>query len=271
MTTDIPALAAAALIDYLADFDILLLILARLVACFLVLPMLAGNSIPVMARVMFAFCLSVLVHSTGAIGVVAYEPNMIGYFTLVFNEIAAGILMGFLVYLAFAIIYLAGQIMDHQIGFAMVNILDPLSSTQVPVIGTLLYFLMMALFVASGGFNYVIFVVSTSFEIANVGQVFLLGNYNLLVYCIGIFANFMVLAVQFSMPIAGAMFVINVMLGVLVKSAPQMNVFVIGMPLKLFLGMLLLWTLIPMFNTYYNTLFEFGYDTLRVAIVGLVR
>jgi len=269
MTTDIPELAAFVLLGFFENFDVLLLVMVRMLAFFLLVPVLAGATTPVMVRVMLAFAVSYMVFMTGAIGEITYTPNMIGYFELVMTEFVAGILMGFMVYMAFAIIFFVGQIIDYQIGFMMASLFDPISQIQVPVVGNLLYFVMMALFVVSGGLAELIAAVMLSYGMAPIGEIFILENNVLLLYCLSVFLSYFLIALQFALPVTGSILIVDVMLGILVKAVPQMNIFVVGMPLKTCLGLTILWFITPIFATYYYVVYEQAANAMMAVIGGL--
>jgi len=264
-------LAATALLPLYENIDIFLLIMARIVGFLLLVPVLAGMSLPAMARITLGLGLTAIVFFSGAAGTVEYTPNVVGYFSLLLGELLAGILMGFIVYSTFAIVYLVGELVDRQIGFAMASVFDPVMQLQVPVIGNLLYFTIMALFIVSGGLTSLIGALILSFELAPLGQVFVLGNNVLLMYVLGTFVGFFMLAVQFSLPIAGAIFIVDIMLGILVKAVPQMNVFVVGMPLKVLLGLTLMSVLTPIFSTYYFILYEQAAEGIMAVVGGLTQ
>ncbi|MCL2617573.1 MAG: flagellar biosynthetic protein FliR [Defluviitaleaceae bacterium] len=269
MTTDIPELAAYALLNFFQNFDVLLLVMVRLLAFIMLVPVLAGATIPTMPRVMLAFSLAYMVFSAGVVGEITYFPTVPVYGQMILVELVAGLMMGFMVYMAFAIIYFAGQIIDYQIGFMMASLFDPISQIQVPVVGNLLFFTMMALFVVSGGLSTFIAAVVLSYEIAPVGQIFVLENNTLLLYAASMFSVYLRLGLQFALPIAGSLFIVNVMLGILVKAVPQMNVFVVGMPLKTLLGLSIMWFTMPVFAIYYIMIYEFAEEMLMAVVGGL--
>ncbi|MCL2851790.1 MAG: flagellar biosynthetic protein FliR [Defluviitaleaceae bacterium] len=269
MTTDIPELAAYALVGFFNNFDVLLLVMVRMLAFFMLVPVLAGATIPTMPRVMLAFAVSYMVFATGVAGEISYVPNVTGYFSLILSELLAGLLMGFIVYIAFAVIYFVGQIVDYQIGFMMASLFDPISQIQVPVVGNLLFFTMMALFVVSGGLSSLIAAVMLSYGIAPIGEIFILENNVLMVYCLSLFSAYFLLGLQFALPITGSILLVDVMLGILVKAVPQMNIFVVGMPIKTFLGLSIMWFITPVFATYYYIIYEHAAEALMSVIGGL--
>jgi len=76
-------------------------------------------------------------------------------------------------------------------------------------------------------------------------------------------------AVQIGLPITGAIMIIDIAMGMLVKAAPQMNVFVVGMPIKLLAGLTLLYMLTPLLSNAYNTIFDLAYSALAGVMKGM--
>jgi flagellar biosynthetic protein FliR len=128
----------------------------------------------------------------------------------------------------------------------------------------------MALMVVTDGLANFMWAFMISFEILPIGSAYILGNQPIAQFIILQMTAFVVMGVQIALPIIGALTIINVALGVMVKAAPQMNVFVVGMPLKIIIGFfLLLTTMAGPVNRIYRNLFTFAYDSLAEIIWGL--
>ncbi len=96
------------------------------------------------------------------------------------------------------------------------------------------------------------------------------GNEKLAYYVLMMLTEFLVVGVQIAMPIIGTILVIDAVLGILVKAVPQMNVFVIGMPLKVLAGLFILFMMVgPMVNMMYTELFERAYNALNEIMWGM--
>jgi flagellar biosynthetic protein FliR len=255
----------AALPDIISGYATIVAIFARLAAFFMLVPVLSASGMPMQARILFAFAVSLMAFEAGA---GAVEPA--GYLELglvVAKEFFAGFAMGFAVNMAMSVVLFIGQIIDYQIGFSMVSVFDPMTQTQAPVTGNLLYLAACALLVQSGGLNALIALAVGSYRIVPIGKAVLLGNGPLAQRAVLSLAQFLADAVRLSLPVAGAMLIVDVAMGLLVKAVPQMNIFVVGMPIKLLAGLALLWMLSPMaasiFEEAYGTAFRDALKTLR--------
>ncbi|MCL2665120.1 MAG: flagellar biosynthetic protein FliR, partial [Defluviitaleaceae bacterium] len=109
-----------------------------------------------------------------------------------------------------------------------------------------------------------------SYSILPVGSANILGNPMLAWYMLELMADFFIVAVKIALPIVGSILVIDAALGIMVKAVPQMNVFVVGMPIKLLMGLLLLLMVgVPSLVTIYNYVFDLAHEALINVIWGM--
>lgn len=257
------------LADIFNNVDIFLLILVRIFGFFIILPILAGANVPATIRAGFACLFAYMVYFSGIYGEVDlnYYNNLSGYFFLIIKEFLVGFTMAYVIYLVFSVMYIVGHFIDDTIGFSMVSVFDPVSQIQVPITGNLLYLFAMALLIVTGGLNAILAVLFQSFEMLPIGQAVFLENENLTLYVLSLTINAFYMGIQIAMPIVGALMIINISLGILVKASPQMNVFVVGMPFKLLVGLILFFMILPIFANVYDLLFDEAYK----AIVNVIR
>ncbi|MDR1531728.1 MAG: flagellar biosynthetic protein FliR [Clostridiales bacterium] len=261
-------------LDYIIYFysrvDVFLLILVRIIGFVVVLPIFSSASIPTLVKVLFSVAVAYLIFVTDKIGEVYYYNSVPGYVTLIAQEFITGMIMAFVAYVVFTSLYFAGQMIDYQIGFSMVNIFDPISQIQVPIVGNLLYFVLAVIMVQSGGFNALLSAVFYSYDVLPVGAAALLGNRNIISVLLGLLGNFFNISVRFAMPVVGSILVIDAALGLMVKAVPQMNVFVVGMPIKLLIGLILLYVITPNFIIMYDVMFNEVYRAVSNIVRSLV-
>jgi len=245
------------IVAFYEQIDVFMLVLVRTVAFFVLMPVISGMNIPMLVRLTVALFIAAGIFMAGGMTVPVGDPTLGGFFMMVVIEFLAGAMMGYVVFFVFNALLLAGHIMDFMMGMMMANSVDPLTQIQVPIVGNLFYMVVMALLVVTGGLAMFIQLFADSFLILPLGSAFILGNQPIAQMLIVQMTAFMVLAVRISMPIMGALMVINIALGIMVKAAPQMNVFVIGMPLKILIGFILLMTnMVGQLSMIYNWLFE---------------
>ncbi len=239
--------------------DIYLLIVVRLLGFFVVMPIFGGANIPTITKIGFSVIVAGIILSTQTVGPIVYNDNIIAYILLVMKEIFVGLILGFTVYMVFSTLYLAGQLVDFQIGFSMVNVFDPVSQMQVPVTGNLYYFLVSALLVLTNS-HYTIFrALFYSYKVVPIGGSTLLSN-KVFETVLIIISSYFVIAFKIALPIIGSILILDTALGLMTRTAPQVNIFSVGMGLKLLVGLTILFTttdtLIPISDYIFNDVYK---------------
>jgi len=258
------------LINFFDNVDVLMLIMVRVSAFLIFLPVLSGMAIPLQARLFFAFIMSTALYSAGIVETVTYHDSVMGFGMLIIAEVMTGALMGFILFFVFNVILYAGQFIDFSMGFAMVNVMDPVQQIQVPVMGNILFMSANALLVVTGGLHIFLRYFFASFQLVPIGTAFILGNKPLAEFMVTSFVGFVILAVSIALPIVGTMLVIDVCLGIMVKSVPKMNVFVVGMPLKVAVGLFLVFSvMIPNLSVIYTRVFDTALESMISFMEGI--
>ena len=262
-----------ALLRYFYEsIDIFILIMVRVVAFFLLVPVLSSMNIPVVIRILVSLCVTVMIFMSGSVSgdAAVYGDNVNGYFMLIVNEFFTGVMMGFMVFAVFNLIYYTCHWIEHEIGLAMANVLDPMSQIQVPILGNIFFLAASAILVVTGGLNGFIGVFYSSYTLLPIGSAKILNNPLLALSALTMLTQFINLAIRIAFPIVGSIVVLNVALGIMVKAAPQMNVFVVGMPIKVLVGLILVYlVLAPALLTIYNMVYDMAYEALIDVIWGM--
>ena len=164
---------------------------------------------------------------------------------IIAKEFITGITIGFIAYMAFTAIYVAGEIIDMQIGFGVVNVMDPISNIQVPITSNVYFILSMLVYLSVNGHHALIKALFDSYTIVPLGTaVFgaeMADNF------MSIFSSIFAVGFKIAAPIVAAILITDVALGTISRMVPQLNVFVIGMPLKILVGIAIIMVTIPMF------------------------
>jgi len=252
-------------------FPIFLLIFCRITAFFVVSPIFSSRGVPNMFKLGLGAFMSLLIFMTHG-----WEQSLIvnaEYVLMVIREVMVGLLLGFVVYLFFAIVQTAGGFMDMQIGFAMANVVDPHTGTSQPLMGNFKYMMMMVIFLAMNGHHYLINGLMSSYEwIPLDNELFArIMSGNVSEFLVTTFATTFMLAIQVAAPLVVAMFLTDVGLGFLTKSAPQFNVFVVGIPIKIIIGIFLLILLMPGMAVIFERIFSIMFDSLEQLFAILQR
>jgi flagellar biosynthetic protein FliR len=170
--------------------------------------------------------------------------TMMAIVTLI-QELLVGLIMGFMVNMAFYAVQIAGYFADTSMGFGIVNVIDPNTGTQMPVMGQFNYILATMIFLAMNGHHTMIRALIQSYEVIKPGMFFI--KKEAVGIFVNAFANMFYLGFKIGLPIMGAVFLTDVALGIISKLVPQVNVFVIGFSVKIILGFILLIFFIPVY------------------------
>ena len=247
-------------------FTLFLLILIRMSSLFVITPVFGGRNVPSYFKVGLAFFCS-LILVTLLKDVTIEFTDIFSYAAIVLKELVVGIILGFTSYLVFSALYLAGQIIDIQIGFGMVNVLDPLHDTQVPLTGNFLYIITLIFFLSMNGHHILLTALFKSYNVIPVNSFAF--NDILFNNLLSIFYETFAIGFKISIPIIAASLLAEIALGILTKTVPQMNVFVIGMPLKVGVGLVTLFAMIPMLLSTLEVTFDKMYNYLYIIIKSI--
>ncbi len=234
-----------------AQFETLLLVFIRTTTMLFVFPVFSAPQIPLMVRMGLGGLISFMLFR--ALPAMAPLPDLGALVVAVVSQVVAGLIVGFVAYLVFMGIQFAGEILDIQIGFAVANVISPQTQQQVTVLGELELTLATLVFLISNSHLLLLQGIGGSFHLLPLPYVNLdpsvAGNVVIFVEQ----AFFVVF--QIAAPAAVALFVVNVALGLMARVAPQMNVFVVGFPLQIGVGLLMLAVSVPLLTAVAPQLF----------------
>ncbi|MBR1741908.1 MAG: flagellar biosynthetic protein FliR [Lachnospiraceae bacterium] len=217
-----------------------ILVFARVSMVMVMAPFFSNTNISRRLKAAIAFFLSVIVMNTVDYTAVSYT-GAIGYSILLLKEAITGLLIGAGAGLCMYILNFSGNMIDMEIGFAMAMEMDPTTQVQTTITATLFTSAFMLMFIANDMHYYIIKALCDSYKMIPVGGAALSPfMYQIAVQYI---TDFFIIGFRIILPIFSCILVINVVLGILAKVAPQMNMFVIGIQLKLFVGLALLYVL----------------------------
>lgn len=246
-----------------SQIDVFLLILARVSGIFLAGPIFSNRIFPMQVKALLALVLSMVLFVALHIKAPVI-PEQLGPFTVYLaSEVIIGFVIGFVGQFTFAAIQFAGQAIDMQLGFAIVNVIDPVYGTQAPLVGSFNNLLALLLFLAVNGHHYLIAALYQSYQrIPIFGLSNMKGTSQMM---IDLFGGMLVIGVKLAIPIVGAMFVADMALGIMARTVPEMQVFFVGIPVKIVLGIILLIIIIPAYLATLQLLFDSNYrDMLRI-------
>lgn len=237
--------------------EVFLLIFIRMTGLFVIAPIFSRANVPTYLKIGFSFMLALILINTISIQNIIIG-NIYEFAALVLREFIVGITLGYVSYTIFTAIYVAGELIDMQIGFGVVNVIDPVSNIQVSISSTFYFVLCMLIFLLCNGHHVLIRAIFNSYDYIPLGQaVFGAGLQSRV---LAVFGGVFLIAFKIAAPILTAILITDVALGVISKTVPQLNVFVVGMPLKILLGLAVLVLTMPLFVSIVETLIR-GMDS----------
>lgn len=238
----------------LNGFDVFLLVFVRMTGLFVVAPIFGRRNIPTYFKIGFSFFSALILVNTTAVQNFQFDQSILAYTMLVMKEFLVGMSIGFIAYIAFTAIYVAGEIIDMQIGFGVVNVMDPVSNIQVPVTSNIYFIMSMLLFLSMNGHHVLIKALFDSFTTLPLGTAVF--DASLADGLMAVFGTVFATGFKIAAPIVAAILLTDVALGTISRMVPQLNIFVIGMPLKIFVGLIILLITMPMFISVMEMIFK---------------
>ena len=211
--------------------------LFRVTAVLMSMPVFGTPLVPTRVRLYFALAITVVI-APGLPPMPPVNALDLSALVLVAEQILIGVLMGFSLQLFFQAFVVAGQIISIQMGMAFASMVDPTNGVNSAVIGQFLTMLVTLLFLAMNGHLVVFEVLTESFTTLPVGSAMLVNHFWDIAGKLGwVLGAAMVLV----LPAITALLVVNIAFGVMTRAAPQLNIFSIGFPLTLVLGLVIFW------------------------------
>ncbi len=233
--------------------------LFRVAAVLMTMPVFGTSLVPQRIRLYFAVAITVVI-VPALPPMPPIEALDLSAFLLVGEQIIIGALFGFSLQLLFQAFVIAGQIVAIQMGLAFASMVDPANGVNTTVISQFLTMLVTLLFLAMNGHLVVFEVITESFTTLPVGNGLMVNHFWDLAGRLGWVLGAALLLV---LPAITALLVINIAFGVMTRAAPQLNIFSIGFPMTLVLGMGIFWIGMADILSHYQSLASEALQWLR--------
>ena len=251
---------------FVYNFQALMLVFARVVGILFFAPIFSYPVISPLQRLILSFLLSLLIFPVVAQFLVKIEQNMIVYGFLLFSEFLVGLIISFLMNIIFAAFQIAGEFFSIQIGFAYTEILDPVTQSSTPLIGTFKILIGMLLFIALGGDRILLKSLSYSFEHISIFELNNQINQGLLKTFQAAFSVMFIVAFKIALPVVGILLIITIVEALIGKSAPQLNILQLSFPIKIVAGLLILVLTSPFVVSHMRNAFDLTFNKMHILI-----
>ena len=231
-----------------------------------VFPVFSAQQIPTLVRIGLAFLISFVLYHV--VPTVAPLTDLGSLVVAVGSQVVLGLIVGFVAYLVFMGIQFAGEILDIQIGFAVANVISPQTQQQVTVIGELQLTLATLIFLATDSHLLMLQGIGGSFHLIPLPYINLDQSVagDMLVFLEQAF----LIVLKIAAPAAIALFIVNVALGLMARVAPQMNVFVVGFPLQIGVGLLMMALGLPLLGYVAPQLYAQSAHQMDAVMRGMI-
>lgn len=226
-----------------------LFIFLRIGIIFAVIPFFSAELIPRRVTAILTFFLSlVLLPVVPAVLMSMEGLNILALTVLAVHELLIGLCLALAVNVIFAGAQIAGELVGFQMGFSIVNVVDPITGADAPITANLLYIVTFLLFLSFGGHHLLIKALVESFTLIPVEAALPQKGYLIAVisYC----AHLFVIALKIAAPVIGVLLLINVAFAITARAIPQMNVFLMSFPITIAIGLSILIIVIKMLPGY---------------------
>ena len=234
-----------------------LLVFLRVTAIMMSLPIFSGNNVPNMFKAGLALALTLVIFPVVDLTTL---PAMNGWIFLtlgVVSEVLLGLSIGLAIRLIMAGIQMAGQISGYQMGLAIANIMDPATSMQTPILAQAFNLMAMLIFLAIDAHHWFFRAMVESFNLIPPFQFVLSSSF--IGYLMDMAGSMFIIALKIGAPVIVVLILTSVSFGLMARTVPQMNIFIVAMPLKIIVGLFFILFSLPYLQPYMKTLFhEFG-------------
>jgi flagellar biosynthetic protein FliR len=221
------------------EFCAFVLVLIRLATVVAMAPILGSPNIVTEAKVALSLTLAVIIAPLVSYQADMMPMNLWGLVVLGIGELMVGLVLATMLRLVLETANMAGEYLSFQMSMTMVNLMDPQSGTQVPIVSRLVYIIFVLIFLFANGHFIVIKAMVDSFEAAPVGFL-VVDRPEMFTEVMKAAGRMYILSVKIAAPVVGLLFCVKVSFGIISKAVPQMQVLFVGMPLYILVGLALI-------------------------------
>lgn len=247
------------------NLEYLLLIMIR-VTCFVyTAPFFSMSNTPRRVRVGLSIFITLLLYQVVPHIELGYD-SLLGYLIIVMKEAVTGLLIGFAANLCSTVVSFAGHIADMEMGLSMANLMDPTTKESSTISGVYYNYMVLLMLMISGMHEYLLKALAETYTLIPVNGAVLKSD-KLMAAMMEFMSNYVIIGFRICLPIFAAMIILNAVLGVLAKVSPQLNMFAVGIQMKLLVGLSILFLSTAMLPGAGN----FIYTQMKHAVVSFVE
>lgn len=248
--------------DLVVAFSLVLLRVGALIGT---MPLFGERLVPVRVKAGLALVIAILLFPTVSASLPPVSNDFLPLLFRMMSETMIGAALGFAARLIFAAAQLAGEMIGFQIGFSVANVIDPVSSMHVSLVGQFQYLFAVLIFLITNSHHVFFAAIADSFRIVPLLAFHVSGDFMALI--MSLCREMFVLSVKLSIPVIAVILFTNVGLGIVARTVPQINIFVVGFPLQITVGLIFFGLSIPLCGS----LLQHAYGHLGESVYALMR
>ncbi|MCI8463712.1 MAG: flagellar biosynthetic protein FliR [Lachnospiraceae bacterium] len=218
------------------DLEFFLLIFTR-VSCFVfTAPFFSMKNTPANVRIGISFFTSVLLYQVLTPAEAVVYSSVLEYVIIVMKEAVVGLLIGLAASICTSIVNFAGSIADMEVGLSMVTLMDPTSRENTSITGVMYQYSLMLMMIVTGMYRYLFGALADTFSLIPVNRAVFRSD-ALLSSMLEFLGDYVVIGFRIVLPVFCTILLLNAVLGVLAKVSPQMNMFAVGIQMKILVGL----------------------------------
>jgi len=220
-----------------AEFERFLFVFFRVGALILFVPVLGSRQVPASMKIGLILFTSIVIFPLVQARPLPEPQGIFDLAVFLLSDVTIGLGIAYITRLIFAAVQIAGTVVDFQMGFGVVNVIDPQTDTQVSVTAQFHNIVAVLIFLVVDAHHFILQAIVESFFIINPAEI----NFSSLTpeYMLYLFSGTFTTAVKIAAPIMAILFFLSVGLGLVARTVPQMNVFIVGFPLQIGVGLLM--------------------------------
>lgn len=254
------------ILNFIKDnLPVFLLVFIRASSLFMTVPLFGAHNVPNSLKIIFSFFASIIVFPFVSESNPSVPSDTLLYGIAIAKELIVGLTIGFLISLMFDGMILAGQFIGLQMGFGQAMVFNPQAQQQVPLISEIYFLFTMFIFFLINGHQWVIIAFQKSFTTVPVGNFVYHGV--LSQRMIEIFTQIFLIALIIAAPICGVMILLDLVMGLISRTMPQMNILVIGFSIKIFVALISIIISLPFLFVFIKELLPQLFEQLMRVLI----
>ena len=256
--------------EILGNADYFVLLFFRVSGLIFASPIFGRVNVPALAKIGLIASLSYLFYAMFPQSADLHYTTLMGFILLAAMELLLGIALAFVTNIFFSLTaFTAGQLIDMQIGFGIVNVFDVQNNMQAPMMGNVLNLMMLMMFFSVDGHHRLIEMIYLTLDNMPIGTMIISRAVGLT--AIEIFIRSFLLGIMMALPILASGLTLEIAFGMLMRAIPQIHMFVVGIPLKVIVGLSIFTATLPVFVGFSTRVFSelfLGVERMFAAFAG---